>query len=112
VVDFTLYRCDLERREPHFDVHLGVLEEALEHHVMLEETELFPRVEGALDARARLSLGERLERRYEAVLATDCQSALRERLKEALGECFAGRTKRSGDKKLVSLRIGVPRSLR
>jgi hemerythrin superfamily protein len=107
VVEFALYRSDLERRDASFDVHLAVLEETLEHHVLAEETELLPRVERALDADARALLGGRLERRFEAVLATDCQAALRERLKEVLGESFAARTKRSGDKKLVARRAGI-----
>jgi hemerythrin superfamily protein len=107
IVEFTLYRCDLERRDTSFDVHLGVLEEAIEHHVLSEETELFPRVERALDLAARVSLGERMERRFEAVLASDCQAALRDRLKEVLGESFSARTKRSGDKKVVTPRAGA-----
>ena len=107
VVEFTLYRCDLERRDTSFDVHLGVLEEAIEHHVLAEETELFPRVEQALDTASRAALGERMERRFEAVLASDCQAGLRDRLKEVLGESFSARTKRSGDKKLVTRRAGA-----
>lgn len=107
IVEFTLYRSDFERRDPSFDVHLGILQESIEHHVLGEETELFPRVEHALDASERLSLGERMERRFEAVLASDCQAALRERLKDVLGESFAARTKRSGDKRLVSRRAGA-----
>jgi hemerythrin superfamily protein len=107
VVEFALYRSDLERREASFDVHLAVLEETLEHHVLAEETELFPRVESALDLEARALLGGRLERRFEAVLATDCQAALRERLKEVLGESFSARTKRPGDPKAAVRRGGA-----
>ena len=107
IVEFSLYRCDLERRDASFDVHLGILQDALEHHVLAEESELFPRVERALDAGGRASLGERLERRFESVLATDCQAALRDRLKDVLGESFSARTKRSGDKKVVSHRTGA-----
>jgi hemerythrin superfamily protein len=107
IVEFTLYRCDLERRDASFDVHLGVLQESIEHHVLGEETELFPRVEHALDASERLALGERMERRFEVVLASDCQAALRERLKDVLGESLSARTKRSGDKKVVTRRAGA-----
>jgi hemerythrin superfamily protein len=107
VVEFTLYRCDLERGDTSFDGHLRVLSQAIRHHVRAEETELFPRVEQALDATARMALGERMERRFEAVLASDCQAALRDRLKEVLGESFSARTKRSGDKKGVARRAGA-----
>jgi hypothetical protein len=49
---FSLYRCELERRNPGFDVHLRILKEAIEQHVLSEESELFVRVEQALDAAA------------------------------------------------------------
>lgn len=107
IVEFSLYRCDLERRDASFDVHLGILQDAIEHHVLAEESDLFPRVERALDAASRASLGERLERRFDAVLAADCQAALRDRLKDVLGESFSARTKRSGDKKVVTRRTGA-----
>lgn len=107
IVEFTLYRSDLERRDSSFDVHLSVLEDAVEHHVLAEEAELFPRVEQALDAEARAALGARMERRFEAILGTDCQALLRDRLKDALGESFSARTKRSGDKKIVTRRTGA-----
>lgn len=107
VVEFTLYRCDLARRDPSFDVHLSVLEEAVEHHVLGEETEVFPRVEQVLELDERAALGARMERRFEAILEGDCQALLRERLKDALGESFSARTKRSGDKKLVTRRTGT-----
>jgi hemerythrin superfamily protein len=107
VVEFTLYRCDLERGDPSFDAHLHVLAETIQHHVLAEETELLPRVEQALDAAARAALGERMERRFGAILASDCQAALRDRLKEVLGESFSARTKRSGDKKGVARRAGA-----
>jgi hemerythrin superfamily protein len=107
VIEFSLYRSDLERGDTSFDGHLRVLEEAIERHVLSEETELFPRVEQALDAAARAALGERMERRFEAVLAGDCHAVLRDRLKEVLGESFSARTKRSGDRKGVRPRPGA-----
>jgi hypothetical protein len=104
---FSLYRCELERRNPGFDVHLRILKEAIEHHVLAEESELFVRVEQALDAAARSSLGERVARRFDVVLATDGEAALRDCLKEVLGDSFSPRTKRAGDKKLATRRTGA-----
>jgi hemerythrin superfamily protein len=107
LVEFALYRCELELRDTSFDVHLGVLQEMIGHHVSSEESNLFPRVEQALDAAVRSALGGRMQQHFEALLKTDCQAALRDRLKHVLGDTSTARTKRSGDRKLVSRRAGA-----
>jgi len=58
--------CDPE--EDAFDARVSVLKELIAHHVEEEESELFPQVESQLDAAQLEALGERMEKRFEAVL--------------------------------------------
>ena len=109
LVEFSLHLCDEARKKDDFEHKLVVLKEVVEHHVEEEEKELFPKVKKQLDSETLQTLGERMEKRFEAAKSKDARGALRESLKNVIGGSLT-RAKRSGDKKPATKRAQSSRS--
>lgn len=97
LVEFCVFRADQNRKRSEFEQYVTVLKEVVQHHVDEEEDELLPKVKRAMQRDALDALGEKMEARFEAALATDFRRALRGNLQQVL----AGRTRtaRSGSKR-------------
>jgi hemerythrin superfamily protein len=89
VVEFCLFRADQNQGSDDFDKYVTVLEEAVEHHVKEEETGLFPKVKGEMDADELEELGAKMEARFNEALESDFRQPLRDNLDQVL----AGKTK-------------------
>lgn len=103
LVEFSLHLCDEARKKDDFEHKLVVLKEVVEHHVEEEEKELFPKLKKELDSETLETLGERLEKRFEAAKSKNARAALRDSLKNVIGGSLT-RAKRSGDKKPATKR--------
>jgi hypothetical protein len=68
--------------DPSFHARVSATKELIEHHVEEEESELFPKVEKALDEDALKELGERMQARFEEVEAAGYSAVLPESLAE------------------------------
>jgi hemerythrin superfamily protein len=59
-----------------FKARVTALKELIQHHVKEEESELFPTLEDQLDEKQLESLGQRMQERFEEVVAIGYASAL------------------------------------
>jgi hypothetical protein len=91
VVEFCLFRADMNKQSDDFEKYVKVLQEMVEHHVKEEEKELLPKVKRAFDAEELEKLGARMEGRFEAAVRSDFRKPLRETLDQVL----AGKTRTS-----------------
>lgn len=91
LVEFCVFRADQHRKRDELEQYVKVLKEVVQHHVEEEEDELLPKVKRAIDRDALDSLGEEMEARFEAALASDFRRPLRDNLNQVL----AGRTRTS-----------------
>jgi hemerythrin superfamily protein len=91
VVEFCIFRADLNQDSEEFDQYVTVLKEMVEHHVKEEERSLLPKAKRAMDREQLETLGERMEQRFEQAMRGDFRAPLR----EVLDQVLAGKTKTS-----------------
>jgi hypothetical protein len=95
VIEFALYQADQARQEDDFRFKCKVLREVLEHHIVDEESKLFPDVETALGEELLGKLGAEMLDAFQATLEEDFRVSLREHLKEALSSTLRPVTQRA-----------------
>jgi hemerythrin superfamily protein len=91
VVEFCIFRADLNQGNDEFDKYVTVLKEVVEHHVKEEERSLLPKAKRAMEREQLETLGEQMEQRFEEAMEADFRAPLRETLDQVL----AGKTKTS-----------------
>jgi hemerythrin superfamily protein len=89
VVEFCLFRADVNQGNDDFDKYVKVLGEVVMHHVKEEEKELLPKAKRALGRDQLEALGAELEARFDEALRSDFRAPLR----DALDQVLAGKTK-------------------
>jgi hypothetical protein len=84
VVEFMLYEADQALGKDDFKFKWTVLQEALEHHIEEEESDLFPDVEKSIDEEELESLGEKMEEAFDEASKEDFRAPLHRNLKQVL----------------------------
>lgn len=89
VVEFCIYRADMNQGTEEFDKYVTVLKEVVMHHVKEEEKSLLPKAKRAMEREQLETLGAQMEQRFEEALEEDFRPPLR----DALDQVLAGKTK-------------------
>jgi hemerythrin superfamily protein len=89
VVEFCVFRADMNQGKDEFEQYVTVLKEMVMHHVKEEEKSLLPKAKRAMEREELESLGEQMEERFEQAMSEDFRPALR----DALEQVLAGKTK-------------------
>lgn len=83
LVEYTLAQLLSTRaNDESFKAKVTVLKEVVTHHVKEEETEMLPKLEGALGDARNEELGAQMEARFEAIRAKGYKSLLKQALLE------------------------------
>lgn len=89
VVEFCVFRADMNQGKEEFEQYVTVLKEIVMHHVKEEEKSLLPKARRAMEREQLESLGEQMEQRFEQAMGEDFRAPLR----DALDQVLAGKTK-------------------